>query len=300
MKTLRFEHRISGTRSLATWDHRVVRHTVVEQRAMRRSTLRTRAQEPVNESIAEEAPMKALPSADYRYQDVGTCFVAGAGGKTGRRIVQQLADMSIPVRAMVRDGIKATSVLPGVEDGVDIVEGDVFKYQDVVQAMKGCNEVIIASGSTDRLDPLSPFKVDFQGVENIVAAAKQADVRKIVLISSIGADDPLFPLNLFGLVLVMKKAGELAVQRSGIPYTILRPGGLLNEEKDGSRIVIVGPQDYYGLPPRKRPGSILRSKVAEAAIAALVEPEAKNKIIEMISEKGTRERPWSEIFASVP
>ena len=36
-----------------------------------------------------------------------------------------------------------------------------------------------------------------QGTLNLIAAAKQAKVKKFVLVTSIGTDDPLFPLNLF-------------------------------------------------------------------------------------------------------
>ena len=36
-----------------------------------------------------------------------------------------------------------------------------------------------------------------QGTRNLVAAALQAKVKKFVLVTSIGTDDPLFPLNLF-------------------------------------------------------------------------------------------------------
>jgi hypothetical protein len=49
-------------------------------------------------------------------------------------------------------------------------------------------------------------------------------VKKVVLVTSIGTDDPLFPLNLLWGVLLWKKQGELALQRSGIDYTIVRPG----------------------------------------------------------------------------
>lgn len=39
-----------------------------------------------------------------------------------------------------------------------------------------------------------------QGTRNLVAAAVQAKVKKFVLVTSIGTDDPLFPLNLlFGV-----------------------------------------------------------------------------------------------------
>ncbi|MFM7353547.1 MAG: NAD(P)H-binding protein, partial [Microcystis aeruginosa] len=49
-------------------------------------------------------------------------FVAGATGETGRRIVAQLVERQIPVRALVRNPEKAAEILPA---GVEIVVGDV-------------------------------------------------------------------------------------------------------------------------------------------------------------------------------
>jgi hypothetical protein len=37
-----------------------------------------------------------------------------------------------------------------------------------------------------------------QGTVNLVTVAKASGIKKIVLITSIGVDDPFFPLNLFG------------------------------------------------------------------------------------------------------
>lgn len=42
--------------------------------------------------------------------------------------------------------------------------------------------------------------------------------------NSSGADDPLFPLNLAWGVLFWKKRAEEEIQRSGMEYTIVRPG----------------------------------------------------------------------------
>lgn len=52
-------------------------------------------------------------------------LVAGATGGVGRAVVQQLAAQGIPVRALVRDGVKASGMLPaaGQGGGVEIVEG---------------------------------------------------------------------------------------------------------------------------------------------------------------------------------
>lgn len=269
--------------------------------------------EDATPSDAEVVPLdRQLPPADSRLLDVGKVLVAGATGGTGRAVVQQLAEQGIPVRALVRDGLRASSLLPGSDQGVEILQGSTYKFQvggwnglylfirylgclalvdgswerlhgrishctaqccihpllppsdhlyaslhaisasqcpplsaplpphhrpthpqDVVRAMAGCTAVICATGPTDRFNPLGPFEVDFRGVENLAAAAAKAGVTKFVLVSSIGADDPLFPLNLFWGVLFWKKQGELALQRSGLDYTILRPGESVSQTAVG-------------------------------------------------------------------
>lgn len=93
----------------------------------------------------------------------------------------------------------------------------------------------------------------------------------------------------------------MALQRSGLDYTIIRPGGLVDEIKMGrgeGGLVMAGP-DAFGLPPRRRPGSVLRSDVAACCVAALVEPSAAGKVVELIAEKDAPARPLSELFASV-
>lgn len=57
-----------------------------------------------------------------------------------------------------------------------------------------------------------------------MTAAKAKGYKKIVLVTSVGVDEPFFPLNLLWGVLFWKKRAEEAVQRSGIDYTIVRPG----------------------------------------------------------------------------
>jgi uncharacterized protein YbjT (DUF2867 family) len=63
--------------------------------------------------------------------------VAGAGGGVGRAVVQQLSAQGVPVRALVRDSVRASKVLPGASAGVEVVEGDVYDYQSVVRAVQG-------------------------------------------------------------------------------------------------------------------------------------------------------------------
>ena len=158
--------------------------------------------------------------------------------------------------------------------------------------------MFIASGSRPAMDPLGPFAVDYNGTCNIVAAAKkQGSVKHIVLVTSIGVDDILFPLNLFWGVLFWKKRAEEVLQRSGIKYTIVRPGGLKDEGAAGA--IQMDKADAFGLPPRKTPGSILRSQVADVCVEALVQSGASNKTVEIIAEENSPVVPLAEQFEKI-
>ena len=223
-------------------------------------------------------------------------MVAGATGKTGRLVVEKLLAKGVPVVAFARNAARAERELPV---GVEVLQGDVTQYDSVARAYAGCNAVICCTGSRPGpLDPVGPFTVDFQGTANLVAAAKNAEAscKAFVLVSSIGADDILFPLNLAWGVLFWKKRGEEALQRSGLRHTVVRPGGLLDKSGSSKRgggrrrpagkRITMAPAGTFGLPPKEAPGSILRAQVADVAIAALVEDAAAGKVVELSVAKG--------------
>ena len=60
-------------------------------------------------------------------------LVAGATGQTGRRIVQELVEKGMEVRALVRDEAKAKEILP---PSVEVVMGDVFKTYNFRKCFK--------------------------------------------------------------------------------------------------------------------------------------------------------------------
>ncbi|KAA6419910.1 MAG: hypothetical protein FRX49_10100 [Trebouxia sp. A1-2] len=265
--------------------------------ARRGSSSRQDAQDDMIPSDAEVVPVEGVYRTGNRQKIKGqTALVAGATGGVGSRVVQCLVNEGMKVRALVRDYTKVNSDL--YTKNVEVIKGDVYQYSTLPAAMKGCDFVVCATGSTDRLNPFGPFNVDYQGTKNLIAAATQAKVKKFVLVTSIGTDDPLFPLNLFFGVLFFKKRAEEELQRSGIDYTIVRPGKL-NAVPDRQReggIVMAGP-DTFGLPPRRSPGSILRRQVAEICVDALSAPAATNKVVEVVADQNEIVRPAAELFA---
>jgi uncharacterized protein YbjT (DUF2867 family) len=215
-------------------------------------------------------------------------FVAGATGQTGQRIVKQLAAKNIATIALVRDLDKGKSRLP---DSVELVVGDVLDPQSLENAIADATVVICATGASPSFDPTGPYRVDYEGTKNLVDAAKAKAIQQFVMVSSLCTSQFFHPLNLFWLVLHWKKKAEEYIQGSGLTYTIVRPGGLKNE--DNSDAVVMAAADSLS------DGSIPRSKVAQTCIEALFQRQAKNKIVEIIAKPEAPEKPWPDLFASV-
>jgi len=250
-------------------------------------------------SVIAAAKMQGAADPDPRFAGMKV-LVAGATGGVGKFVVEELAKAGVSQRALVRDTNRAKQLLGPGTSTLDIVRGDVYQYASLPSAMEGCTAMICCTGARDPKDPFGPFNVDYQGTLNLIAAAKAKGVKRFVLVTSIGADDPLNPLNLFWGVLFWKKRAEEALQRSGLTYTIVRPGGLKNSLRAGESagyVVMKGP-NYYGFPPLKESGSILRSQVAEVCIEALVNPAAEGKVVEVIADDKAPDLPYDALFSN--
>ena len=214
-------------------------------------------------------------------------LVVGATGQTGRRIVTELVSQDIAVKALVRDSQKAKEILP---EAAEILVGDVLKPETIKSAIAGCNTIICATGAAPSLDFTQPYLVDFQGTKNLVDLAKEKGIDRFIIVSSLCVSKFFHPLNLFWLVLYWKKQAEAYIQQSGLTYTIVRPGGLKNEDND-DRIVAATADTLFE-------GSIPRQKVAQVCVAALSQTSAENKIIETVAKPDAEAKSWEQLFAN--
>ncbi|MEH1812669.1 MAG: NAD(P)H-binding protein [Nostoc sp.] len=212
-------------------------------------------------------------------------FVAGATGETGRRIVQELIARNIPVRALVRDIEKARAIL---SPEAELVVGDVLQPESLTAALGDSTVLLVATGAKPSFDPTGPYKVDFEGTKNLVDAAKAKGIEHLILVSSLCTSRLFHPLNLFWLILLWKKQAEEYIQKSGLTYTIVRPGGLKNED-NSDRIVMQSADTLFD-------GSIPRQKVAQVAVEALFEADARNKIVEIIAKPEAASKSFKELF----
>lgn len=212
-------------------------------------------------------------------------FVAGATGETGRRIVQELIARNIPVIALVRDIEKARGIL---SPEAELVVGDVLQPESLTAALGDSTVLLVATGAKPSFDPTGPYKVDFEGTKNLVNAAKAKGIEHFVLVSSLCTSRLFHPLNLFWLILLWKKQAEEYIQKSGLTYTIVRPGGLKNEDNPDP-IVMQSADTLFE-------GSIPRQKVAQVAVEALFETNARNKIVEIVAKPEAASKSFQELF----
>ena len=111
-------------------------------------------------------------------------LVAGATGNTGQRLVRELNDRGLNPVAMVRD----SSDTSGLPEGVEQRKADLTQLDDDVA--NGCDVVVFAAGSGGNTSDEMTDKVDRDGAKRLIDLSVASDVRRFVMLSSIGAGDP--------------------------------------------------------------------------------------------------------------
>jgi uncharacterized protein YbjT (DUF2867 family) len=207
-----------------------------------------------------------------------TVLVTGAAGFVGPHVVHTLRARELPVCALVRDRARGSRLAAW---GAELVEGDVTDPSSLRAALVGVDAVVhlvsIIKGSRADFE-----RVMAQGTRNLVAAAQEAGVRRIVLASALGLDErtkdrvPYF---------AAKWEMESAVKASGLEYAIFRPSFIFG--KDGGvlptfvRLARFAPVTPIVGPGTQRLQPIWVEDVAEYYARALELPEAAGRTFEI-------------------
>lgn len=191
-------------------------------------------------------------------------LVAGAHGTTGKKIISILKESKKykPV-AMVR---KEEQISQFQNEGVETILADLEK--DVSQTTNGIDKVIFAAGSGGK----KVKEVDQEGAKKLMDAAKSKNVKKFVMLSSMGADKPEEADEIQEYLKAKHNADEY-LKQLGIEYSIVRPGSLNNENGKG-KIELDNKLNKRGEIPRR--------DVAQTLVGALDENVAKNKTFEIL------------------
>ena len=201
-------------------------------------------------------------------------LVAGAHGKTARRLVRMLAQDGHEVRGLVRkeeqmQDVEADGAEPAL---VDLEEEEVEGA--VGRAVEGCDAVIFAAGAGPGSGAARKETMDYGGAVKLVEAAEKRGVGRYLMLSSMGAGDPEGGSEAMQPYLFAKARADERLRESGLDYTIIRPGGLTDEEGTG-RIDLA---ETLG-----RRGEIPRDDVARTFAEALEMTNTYHKTFEILS-----------------
>jgi UDP-N-acetylglucosamine/UDP-N-acetyl-alpha-D-glucosaminouronate 4-epimerase len=115
-------------------------------------------------------------------------LVTGGGGFIGSNVVRALLARGNEVSVLDNFSTGSRSNLAGLEDDVQLVEGDLRSYERVHAAIRGV-EVVFHEGALPSVprsvqDPLTTTAVNVEGTLNVLLAARDEGVRRIVNASS--------------------------------------------------------------------------------------------------------------------
>ncbi|MFZ0490578.1 MAG: SDR family oxidoreductase [Salegentibacter sp.] len=192
-------------------------------------------------------------------------LVAGANGNTGRIIINLLKESKnyLPI-AMVR---KQEQKNHFKKENVSTVLADL--EEDLSRAVKNAEKVIFAAGSKGK----NVVGVDQEGAKRLIDAAKNAEVKKFVMLSSMGADNPTISEELEDYLRAKGNADDY-LRDSGLDYTIVRPGALTDEEGTGK----IQLEEKL-----EKQGSISREDVAQTLVEVLEDGVKQNRVFEILT-----------------
>jgi NADH dehydrogenase len=156
-------------------------------------------------------------------------LVTGGTGFVGPKVVHALRSEELPVRVLARKPEKQDQLRAW---GCEVVQGDMTDAESLRRAVEGCDTLVhlvaILLGSREDFD-----RIMIQGTRDLVDAAKEAGVRRIVLQSALGVEEGKELTAYFAA----KWEGEQSVKHSGLGHVIFRPsfifgrdGGILPQQ----------------------------------------------------------------------
>jgi NADH dehydrogenase len=205
-------------------------------------------------------------------------LVTGGTGFVGTGIVRALLDAGHTVRVLERESGKAAQA--GLE-GVEAVQGDMSDAASLRSAVGGQDAVVhlvaIITGKPEEFE-----RVMEQGTRDLVAAAKEAGVRRFVLISALGVTEETKDLVPYYRA---KWDMERTVKESGLEYVIFRPsfvfgpGGAALQQF--TKIAKLAPVTPIVGPGTQRLQPIWIEDVGAYFEEGLTRPEAANRTFEI-------------------
>jgi nucleoside-diphosphate-sugar epimerase len=201
--------------------------------------------------------------------------IAGGHGQIALRLERLLAERGdTPVGLIRKPAQEADLRAAGAEAVVCDLES--ATVEEVAKVLAGADAAVFAAGAGSGSGAGRKDTVDRAAAVLFADAAELAGVRRFVLLSSMGADrePPAGTDPVFAAYLRAKGAADADVTaRTGLDWTVLRPGRLTDEPGTG-RVALA---EHTGR------GSVPRQDVALAIAELLNAPRTSGLILELVS-----------------
>jgi nucleoside-diphosphate-sugar epimerase len=175
-------------------------------------------------------------------------LVTGATGLAGSHTVRALLDAGHRVRAFVRSPEKARRVFEGQQGPLELARGDIGDVASVRDALAGCDGVvhcaaIVAIDSANTPDAL--LKTNVSGVRNVIGAAIEKGIERIVHVSSLAtlfrgdgtliseSTEPRESKHAYGRSKAIAEKYVRELQAEGHPVKIVYPGAIIAPDDPG-------------------------------------------------------------------
>jgi uncharacterized protein YbjT (DUF2867 family) len=215
---------------------------------------------------------------------VKVLVVGGAGG-VGRRLTSRLAADGDAVTGVHRDAAQTEAVerAGGTSALFDLVDGST---QDLAALLDGQDAVVFSAGAHGTGRDQTTL-IDGQGLEKAAAAARQAGVRRFVLVSvfpDAGRDRE--PNEGFEHYMRVKKDADVHLTQTDLDWVVVRPGTLT--DSPGTGTVRAGWAVPYG--------DVARDDVAAFIAAVLHEPRLRHVVVELTDGETPVDRAVADLL----
>ena len=196
--------------------------------------------------------------------------VAGGHGQVALRLLELLAARGDRVRGLIRNPDHSADL---EQVGAEAVICDMEAEDDLAPFVEGADAVVFAAGAGPGSGPERKKTVDLGAAVKLMEAAERRDIARYVMVSAIGAGDPAGAPPAMRPYQEAKAEADARLQRSGLAWTIVRPGGLANDPGSGR---IRAGQDIGT-------GTIPRDDVAATLAAVLAAPNTIGVTFDVIA-----------------
>jgi len=159
-------------------------------------------------------------------------FITGASGFIGSHLVDSLVQKKWRIRALVHKN----RILQ--QEKIEAIQGDIGDFEILRDALEGTDILFhLASALGSSLISKDEFyRINCRGTENVLRAAREANVKKIIHLSSAGVlgsvkpnevadeDCPLNPKNIYDKSKLEGEKVALCLANEGLDIVVLRPG----------------------------------------------------------------------------